>query len=65
MDKYGTAQEDLLEDLRNEEHNLTLKVMDMMKKQEKLASSEYQNTEKRLQDVRAKITELDLIKNNG
>ena len=65
MDKYGTTQENLLEDLRNEEHNLTLEVMTMMKSQEKIASAEYQNKERRLQDVRAKITELDLGKNKG
>jgi len=65
MDKYGTTQENLLEDLRNEEHNLTLEVMDMMNDQEKIASAEYQNKERRLQDVRVKITELDLGKNKG
>jgi len=65
MDKYGTSQEDLLEDLRNEEHNLALEVMGMMNDQEKIASAEYQNKERRLQDVRAKITEIDLGKNKG
>lgn len=62
MDKYGTEQKDLLEGLRDEEHNLSVDIMGMMQNQEKVASAEYQNKERRLQEVRAKITELDLEK---
>ena len=62
MDKYGTEQKDLLEGLRDEEHNLSVDIMGMMQNQEKVASAEYQNKERRLQEVRAKITELDLGK---
>lgn len=60
MEKYGTSNSELLEGLRNEEHNLTLEVMDMMKDNEKLASAEFKSKEARLQDIRAKITDLDL-----
>lgn len=62
MDKYGTESKDLLEGLRDEEHNLAVDIMGMMRDQEKIASAEYRNKEQRLQEVRAKITELDLGK---
>jgi len=65
MEKCGTQNKDLLEGLRNDEHNLTLEVMDMMKDDEKLASSEFKAKQDRLQDVRAKITEIDLGEKNG
>jgi len=60
MEKYGTSDKELLLGLRDEEHNITLEVMDMMKSEEKLASAEFKAKEKRLQDVRSKITEIDL-----
>lgn len=64
MEKYGALNEDLLDGLRNEEHDLMLKVSRYMSIQEKTAqeNSEYNNTQNRLQQIRDKITELDLKK---
>lgn len=63
MDKYGTAEQDLLEGLRNEEHKLMLEMMSSSRNQyqpEKTASLFQGDIDRRLQEVRNKITELDL-----
>jgi len=65
MEKCGTQKKDLLEGLRNDEHNLTLEIMDMLKDNEKLASPEFKAKQDRLQDVRSKITEIDLGEKTG
>jgi len=64
MDKYAVEDDDLIEGLRNEEHDLMLKVSKYMSLQEKTAQedSEFRSTQNRLQNVRDKITEHDLKK---
>lgn len=65
MEKYAVHDDDLIEGLRNEEHDLMLKVAaHMTNTGEKTASEEheYQSTQNRLTQVRNKITEHDLKK---
>lgn len=62
MEKYAVQDDDLIEGLRNEEHELMLKMSDHMMGGEKTAEQEqdYQRAHSRLQSVRNKITEHDL-----
>jgi len=64
MEKYGVADDDLISGLRDEEHQLMLKVLHHMHGGEKTASEEddYRGAESRLQQVRQRITEHDLKK---
>lgn len=64
MEKYGVADDDMIRGLRDEEHNLMLRMSQHMLMQEKNASdtNDLHMTESRLQDIRAKITEHDLKK---
>ena len=58
MEKFGVDKQILHEDLRNEEAMLMQKVQSTM--MDKTAAEEYRNWELRLQQVRSKLTELDL-----
>lgn len=64
MEKYAVQDDDLIEGLRNEEHELMLKMSSHMMGGEKTAEQEqdYQKAQNRLQSVRSKITEHDLKK---
>lgn len=58
MEKYGVSKEHLLEDLRNEESKLMTEKMGSLQKK----ASNTSGLDARLQQVREKITELDLGK---
>ena len=61
MEKYGVQQEPHTEGLRNEEHELTLKIMAHYSDPEKTAAkSEIRELQVKLAEVRHKITEIDL-----
>lgn len=64
MEKFGVNDSDLIEGLRNEEHNLMLEVAQYMNVMEKTAEEErsFKRAQARLQQVRDKITEHDLKK---
>lgn len=64
MDKYAIQDEDLVEGLRNEEHDLMLKVSNYMNILEKTGQEEadFRNAQSRLQRIRDKVTEYDLKK---
>lgn len=59
MEKYSTGDSSLLRGLLEEESALMCKVQGFMGNPEKRASAELSSTESRLQQVRAKITELE------
>ena len=64
MEKFGVAQNDLIDGLRMEEHELMMEINKFMCSGEK-SSSEYRELsqlEGRLNNVRNKITETDLKK---
>jgi len=67
MEKYAVQDEDLIEGLRNEEHDLMLKVSKYMNILEKTADeeSDFRGSQGRLQRIRDKITEYDLKKTRG
>jgi len=67
MDKYAIQDEDLVEGLRNEEHDLMMKVSKYMHLQDKTAQedTDFRTTQARLLNVRNKITEHDLKKFSG
>lgn len=62
MDKFGVADKDLWDGLRNEEHNTMLQISSLMTRTEKTAQedNELRNLESRLHSIRDKITEHDL-----
>jgi len=62
MEKYGVNKEILHEDLRNEEAKLMMEMSSALQDNTKTASDR-SRIEQRLQQVRSKITELDLGKN--
>lgn len=62
MEKYGVNKEILHEDLRNEEAKLMMEMSSAIQDSTKTASDR-SRIEQRLQQVRSKITELDLGKN--
>lgn len=64
MEKYAVEDNVLIDGLRDEEHQLMLKVASHMSRGEKNAAdeSEYNRAEARLQQIRGKITEHDLRK---
>lgn len=64
MEKFAVRDDDLIEGLRNEEHELMLKVAGHMIGIEKTAEQErdYQSAQNRLQMIRDKITDHDLKK---
>lgn len=65
MEKYSQDNQTLRENLINEEAQLMQQVQRFLSTSEKTASEEAQNQQihNRLQQVRSKITELDLGKN--
>lgn len=61
MEKYAVQDEDLLNGLRNEEHQLMLQISHLMSGQKTAAEdSHFQQIQNRLQILRDKITSLDL-----
>jgi hypothetical protein len=62
MEKYGVEDNDLVNSLRDEEHQLMVKVAAYMSSPAKTASAEqeYRMIENRLTAVRDKITQIDL-----
>lgn len=64
MEKYGVQEDHLISGLRDEEHNLMLKVSSYMSSGEKNAAEEREQLQiqTRLQAVRDRITEHDLKK---
>jgi hypothetical protein len=60
IEKYGVSQEILYEDLRNEEARLMQRMQDDLTTK---TASQQGNIELQLQQIRNKITELDLKKN--
>lgn len=64
MEKYAVQDDDLIEGLRNEEHELMLKMSQHMSGHKTAAEErEFYNIQNRLQAVRDKITQHDLFKN--
>ncbi len=62
MEKYGVNREILHEELRNEEARLMMEMSSALQDHTKTASDR-SRIEQRLQQVRSKLTELDLGKN--
>lgn len=64
MEKYGVQDDDMISGLRDEEHQLMVKMAGFMQGIEKTAEelTEERRTETRLHQIRAKITEHDLKK---
>ena len=66
MEKYAVEDKDLIDGLRNEEHDLMIEISHYMSGQ-KTAESEqrFSNTQSRLQSIRDKITNIDLGRKNN
>lgn len=64
MEKYGIQEDDLISALRDEEHQLMIKMAGYMSGMEKTAEEidDEKRSESRLHQVRARITEHDLKK---
>ena len=62
MEKYGVNKEILHEELRNEEARLMMEMSSALQDHTK-TDSDRSRIEQRLQQVRSKLTELDLGKN--
>lgn len=63
MEKYAVQDDDLSSGLRDEEHTLMLEVSRLMSGYKSAAEeSHFQSVQNRLQQVRDKITEIDLAK---
>lgn len=64
MEKYGIAEEDLIQNLRDEEGRLMAKMASYMSSPIKTAEEEqsYSEIQSRLQHIRQKITDYDLKK---
>jgi hypothetical protein len=66
MEKYAVEDKDLIDGLRNEEHELMIEVSHYMSGQ-KTADDEqrFSRAQTRLQSIRDKITEVDLGRKNN
>lgn len=66
MEKYAVDNQDLIDGLRNEEHELMIEVSHYMSGQ-KTADDEqrFSRAQTRLQSIRDKITEIDLSRKNN
>jgi len=66
MEKYAVEDKDLIDGLRNEEHDLMIEISHYMSGQ-KTAESEqrFSNAQSRLQSIRDKITNIDLGRKNN
>jgi hypothetical protein len=60
MEKFGVDDRDLLDGLRDEEHQLMIQIMETSSPMEKVSYEKMRALEKRLAHVRAKITSIDL-----
>lgn len=66
MEKYAVEDKDLIDGLRNEEHDLMIEISHYMSGQ-KTAESEqrFSSAQSRLQSIRDKITNIDLGRKNN
>lgn len=66
MEKYAVEDKDLIDGLRNEEHDLMIEISHYMSGQ-KTAESEqrFSSAQNRLQSIRDKITNIDLGRKNN
>lgn len=66
MEKYAVDNQDLIDGLRNEEHELMIEISHYMSGQ-KTADDEqrFSRAQTRLQSIRDKITEIDLGRKNN
>ena len=62
MDKFGVSDSDLWDGLRDEEHQVMIKISSLMTRNEKTAQedNELRSLESRLHQIRDKLTEHDL-----